>query len=193
MNADMRYVVREVANPFTLLLWPPDNARLHTTCFRPGVNCAGNFGRWRWFGEIMADPVVRPLIIAQIDEGLSRRVERGAGSRISFTITNPSGWVGWRSTVPLSSLPEGISLVDFNPNKHTSAKQVSDPTVLSPRTDEFTVVVTLEQRPTEWWAVIRTTYPGPEVRLGRKSIRRKIILPEDAVFFPWGQQGAVGE
>lgn len=179
-----------VAHPFTLSVPQKQEARLATTCFRPGARKAGNFRLWQRVEDIIQDPAVERLLIAEIQRIIKEdTVEKTGGGTWSFTLECPD-WIGWTSSVPLRNLQRDIALTEFKPNRHTRAAIVADKSVPSPRTKLVTFVCnSMKPADEDWIVIIQSLYPGPDVPLGEFRNPR-IIEATEAVFFSWDNPGA---
>lgn len=174
--------------PFLLIVGNFQENRLRQTCFR-GINLrrAGNFCFASKFEDILDESM--EVIAEDILEVIQDMMRLGEPYRDSHRLTiDYEEPIGWKSTVPLSALPDSVKLKTFEPNLSTQAMRVADERVLAPSSRTLTIIFEFVFLKDGWKAIVKTVYPGEFVQMGFRDHER-IIDPSEAVFFNWNHEG----
>ncbi len=157
-------------------------ARLRTKCFRgTTIKRAGNFFRWDSAESLFSDQEVLEQFLEELDDAWQ---DQDFGTH-SVTITHPL-FVGWEGTDELIyySLDD---LERFDLNRKSWGLRVKQERghLLSPKTQELTIVFEFKREKERAVAVIHSLYPGCDVG----ELIGDVTEREQRVFFDWNHHG----
>lgn len=170
--------------PVGIIVGHATEERLQTKCFRgTSLACAGNFQNWNSASQMFRDDEVMNFFLAELDE-LWIKGEFGVQS-VNILLSKT---IGWESTAPLSNYADAdLEHLDLSRRSWGLRVKLSRRDLLTPKTNELTIVFQLKSEDDRAVVIVRSMYPGFDVG----ELDGDVTDREKRVFFDWNHPGEV--